>query len=430
MRDQLAYYRELLEQEITQRREEGCEVTEASQRLGNVNDLSAAQALYADLLALPAATDAHEPSTLAAIQAARPAVPQLLPPSDTALVRDKILGGWLGRCAGCQLGKPVEGWSYAQICDYLAGAGLIQIDDYLPERSVDAAGNLWQPPDWGLPATREHISRANRDDDQDYTIIGLHIIERYGPDFRSADVGATWLRTLPYHQVYTAERQAYRNLIEGYAPVETALRWNPYREWIGAQIRADIWGYVAPGQPERAAAFAFQDAALSHVKNGIYGAMFFAALIASAFASDDIELCIRSAASQIPRNSRFAAMVADCLHWAQVFPRWEEARAQLAQRYGHYHWVHTINNAGLVLLALLYGRGDYGRTIGYAVQGGWDTDCNGATAGSIIGVLHGAAALPDRWISPLHDTLESAVFGFGTQSISALAERTWRLVGE
>ena len=78
-------------------------------------------------------------------------------------------------------------------------------------------------------------------------------------------------------------------------------------------------------------------------------------------------------------------------------------------------------------MALRWGAGDFTRTIAYAVQGGWDTDCNGATAGSAFGAMHGTRALPRHWIAPLNDRIRSAIFGYDNARISELAECTLRL---
>src|SRR5690606_27994138 len=126
-----------------------------------------------------------------------------------------------------------------------------------------------------------------------------------------------WLSTLPYHCTYTAERVAYRNLILGKWPPATSTYRNPYRECIGAQIRADGFGYACPGRPELAAELAWRDASLSHVKNGIYGEMWMAAAIATAFVTDDIYEVIETATSEIPKESRFAAMVRNMLGWRE-----------------------------------------------------------------------------------------------------------------
>jgi len=105
---------------------------------------------------------------------------------------------------------------------------------------------------------------------------------------------------------------------------------------------------------------------------------------------------------------------------------WEAARYELEKSYGHYSWVHSINNAAVVTAALLWGEGDYTRTIGLAVQGGWDTDCNGATAGSAFGAMHGTEGLPGHWVRPLNDLVRSMVTGFDGSRLSDLAERTLR----
>ena len=105
----------------------------------------------------------------------------------------------------------------------------------------------------------------------DYSVIALDLLRRKGFTFDPKHVGNTWMSKLPYHCTYTAERVAYRNLVSGLRPPETAYFRNPFRQWIGAQIRADVYGYVCPGNPEKAASLAWRDACVSHVKNGIYG---------------------------------------------------------------------------------------------------------------------------------------------------------------
>lgn len=416
--------------EIIQRREEGCDVSgfnEAFEAAVAKPSPEAERELEALLSRLEAASPSgdfpyHEPSTLEEIRRSRPDGPRRIPLAiSDAELEERILGAWLGRCAGCTLGKPVEGWPRERIEKALKSVNAYPLDYYFPRVDPPTDEYPINPND---PCLAENIRAMARDDDIDYTILGLHTLEENGLDFTSRDIANQWLSHLPYHMVYTAERAAYRNLVNGLEPPDSAVFRNPYREWIGAQIRADAFGYVAPGMPEVAAEFAFRDAAVSHVKNGIYGEMFVAAMLAAAFTTSNMEEIITIGLSEIPQNSRLAEAVRDVLDWSKKFPRWESAWEQVMQKYGGYHGVHTINNAAIVLLGLLYGGNDLTQTISIAVMGGLDTDCNGATAGSILGAAEGASALPSRWTAPLNDTIRSVVVGFDNSRISDLAART------
>ncbi|MFQ6096164.1 MAG: ADP-ribosylglycohydrolase family protein, partial [Armatimonadota bacterium] len=331
----------------------------------------------------------------------------------------------LGRIAGCMLGKPVEGRSRTDINALLEHAGAYPLSDYFPPIDPVPEGHRYPRPD--SPVLRGNIARGVRDDDTDYTLLGLHIIAEDGRDFTSADVGNQWMAHFPYHCVYTAERVAYRNLVAGLVPPDTARFRNPYREWIGAQIRADLWGYVNPGNPELAAEYAYRDASLSHVKNGIYGEMFFSALLAAGFAAHSLDEAIDAALSEVPANCRFAEAVRDVRAWADESEDWSVTWDKIRDKYGHYHGVHTINNAAVVIMGLSHSGGDFEKAICISVMAGLDTDCNGATAGSVMGLMLGAAQLPEKWIAPLNDRLQSALVGMTDCRISDLAERTVRL---
>jgi ADP-ribosylglycohydrolase len=171
---------------------------------------------------------------------------------------------------------------------------------------------------------------------------------------------------------------------------------------------------------------AYRDAALSHTANGVYGEMWAAALVAAAF-TDTARQAVETSLTCIPPGSRLAEAVRFVLDQHTGGATWEDARTAIEDRYGHYSWVHTVNNAALVVAGLLWGDGDFTATIGLTVQGGWDTDSNGATAGSVAGIISGAARLPSHWTVPLNDTARSAIRGFDRSSISDLADRTVRL---
>jgi len=233
--------------------------------------------------------------------------------------------------------------------------------------------------------------------------------------------------SLPVLSTFTAERVAYANAIAGFNPPETALIRNPYREWIGSQIRADLWGWISPNQPIRAAEFGWRDARLSHLRNGIYGEMFFASAIALAFDYSDLRGIILKALDVVPPKSRFAQAINFVLSIPIETQTWEETVDVLYDKFGKYHWVHTINNAALVVASLLSSKGNFETAICNVVMAGWDTDSNGATVGSIIGTMIGAKKLPPKWIEPLNNNIRSSLKGFDNSLLSELAKRTAKL---
>lgn len=420
--------RSIIATEVVQRREEGCDVSNIEPRVeaeladeGTPADVFAT--LYDELDGLePDPTFPYEePSDLAAIRACRPDGPRRM---DVRLgeneVRDRILGAWLGRAAGCSLGKPVEGWLRERIDAYLESVNALPLDDYIPYTEGEISPYL-------KSSTRGNIVGMARDDDMDYPILGLLALERHGAELSSRNMANTWLSRMPFYLLYTAESVAYRNLVNRRWPPESATWRNPFREWIGAQIRADIFGYVSPGAPEQAAELAFRDASMSHVKNGIYGEMFVAAMLAASFATSDLDEIIDVGLSEIPANCRLAEAVRETRGWCKDAADWEEVWDRINDRFGHYHRVHTINNAALVVMGLYFGARDYGQGIVVTVRGGWDTDCNGATVGSILGARAGAGELPEKWIGVLGDRLISCVRDCNENRISELAERTHRV---
>lgn len=179
---------------------------------------------------------------------------------------------------------------------------------------------------------------------------------------------------------------------------------NPYREFIGAQIRADGFAYGAAGQPELAADFAWRDASFSHVRNGIYGEMFVAAMIAAAFVESDPVRIVEIGLSEIPANCRLAQDIYKVVEFARSTEDQLVLVEKIWDAFKHYDPVHTNNNAALVAASLVFAKGDFNKAITTSVLGGWDTDCNGATVGSIMGASLGANQLPSHWVEPLHDT--------------------------
>ena len=417
--------------ESIQRREEGCNIQGIEEQIkealakGNTIEPSVFDKLYDELDGLvPDKTFPYEESSqLDSIRAQRPKGPRSLDIhlSDNELL-DRIYGAWLGRAAGCALGKPVEGWPKNAIDSYLEAANALPLDDYIPYIEHHHEKLLH-----GKISTRGNIRYMERDDDMDYPILGLVLLERKGIEFTPRDMAYNWVNRMPFALLYSAERAAYRNFINNIWPPESAVYRNPYREWIGAQIRADIFGYVTPGWPEKGAELGFRDASISHTKNGIYGEMFVAAMLSAAFATASIDEIIEIGLSEIPANCRLAEAVKSTAAWCREESDWEKVWDRINKRYGHYHEVHTINNAALVVMGLLFGADDYEAGVVAAVRGGWDTDCNGATVGSILGAKFGAKELPQKWVGVFNDRLISFVRDCNDNKISDLAMRTLKL---
>ena len=375
----------------------------------------------------------EEPSGLDAIRAARPRARRVHVPAwegDRRSLERHIHGAWLGRIAGCMLGKPVEGWRRAAIEAIARAAGDWPLSGYFRMPSPAARRRLEVQGGNVFDAARhkgvllDTMCGAVEDDDTNYTVIGFDLVRRRGPDFTSLDVAEYWLGNIPILRTCTAERVAYAHLADGVPPPRSAAFRNPYREWIGAQIRADYFGYAQPGQPARAAEWAWRDAAISHVKNGIYGEMWVAAMLAAALVLHDWPAVIRAGLDQIPARCRLREAVEEMLRLHASNASYEEAIAVIHGRWNEadpHHWCHTISNAQIVAVGLLYGEDDFGKTITRAVMPGFDTDCNGATCGSLWGARHGVEAIPSAWSAPLNDRLRTGVAGFHEVSISELA---------
>jgi ADP-ribosylglycohydrolase len=419
---------DLAHDELCQARETGRVVDGYAERLAGLDpaDAEGHEAFYLELVDTAQAPGwaYEEPNDLDAIL-------ETLPPDppDSELRSDelerKVLGGWLGRIAGCNLGKPVENgdhWTSDHLRSYLELAGAWPLRDYFPVLDP-------MPPGYELrenwpETTRGHVRGSARDDDIDYAILGLHLLELHGSALSPEHVAQAWLSLLPYLQVYTAERATYRCLLAGVPVAAAATTRNPYREWIGALIRGDAFGWTNPGRPRDAIALAYRDASLSHIANGVYGEMWAAALVACAFTAGTVREAFDRSLLSIPPRSRLYETLAEVRELRDSGCAWDAALATIQERWGHYSWVHTINNAALIAAGLLWGDGDYTTTVGLTVQGGWDTDSNGATAGSVVGVWLGADRLPEHFVEPLEDRTRSALFGFDNSRISALAQRT------
>lgn len=341
-------------------------------------------------------------------------------------VPERIRGAWQGRVSGCLLGKPVEVLSFregpAGLESYLRQAGALPLRDYVPLIEGTLVERL------GRRCCRGHISRAEPDDDINYTVLALLLLEDKGTELRTEDVARAWLRLLPAGTTWTAERWAYRVILDnmadefvnGEAPgFDLALcSESDCNEWIGAQIRADLYGWVCPGRPALAAELASRDGALSHRGEGVHGAVFVAALAAAIPASDDLSGATDVALHFIPRDCDAASAV----RFGRSLAGSEDAVDRLHAEYKGLSPAHTVNNLALVVWALCSCGDDFSAAIGNAVAAGWDTDCNGATVGGIFGLT--GKPIPESWTRPWQGRVCVTLAGYSEFALDELVDRT------
>ena len=462
----------LLRDELVQLGDEGARVPqELWDKVGALRaakkdwDEAAIGGIYEEAGRLPLDQDLlkREPSDLESIRALRPRGPRRLKLAlSEAELLDRFHGAWTGRAAGCALGKPVESMGMrarggkavgrADIKAYLRRRNDWPLADYVSNRD---AGDKELQGEWEKKGRsfRETIAYMEPDDDIHYSLVGLGVLEEKGPGFKWDDVASYWSSHIPLAAICTAERQAILNFFGKWVlwsggpatPEYTRTHHNPYREWIGAQIRSDGWAWCCAGKPELAAGLAYRDACWTHTRNGIYGEMFMAAMQSAAFAVSDPGELVSIGLSEIPAECRLARALRRTLELVRTEPDWESCAAKVealcAEITPYHFWngektagmnpVHTINNAAFCVLALFYGKMDTLQSTVISVMCGCDTDCNGATVGSIVGAAAGRQKFNEGFAAPLHDTIKPSMIGFEECSMVDLAKRTlvvWKTI--
>ncbi|SDU91414.1 ADP-ribosylglycohydrolase [Microlunatus sagamiharensis] len=383
--------------------------------------------LLDELDELPRPGDPAHPATLAAVEAGWAGGPAVRAPG--ADLADRVAGAWLGRSAGCLLGKPVEKIPRAGIRAIAEETGNWPVRRYFTAVGLSAAtAAAWPWNRRSAPTSLvENIDGMPEDDDLNYPLLDLALLERQGAP-TTEDVATAWLADLPAGRVFTAERAAYRNLLLALPLDEVPVRRNPFREWIGALIRGDVFGWARPGDPYAAARLAWPDAVLSHTRNGVYGELWAAALASASLVADDVEEVLERAAAVVPPRSALADAVRFGADLGRRDLGLDERLDALHARYGHLHWVHVLNNAATIACALAASEGDFVSGVGLAVMTGWDTDSTGATVGSVLGGLLGADRLPEACTAPLDGRIATSLPG-GEQRVDDLVRRTLALSG-
>ena len=313
---------------------------------------------------------------------------------------ERVYAGVLGKIIGVYVGRPFEGWPYERILRELG-----EIDYYVNDR-VES-----KPP---IVVT---------DDDITGTFTFLRALPDYDntPDLTPAQIGQTWLNYIIENRTIlwwgglgnSTEHTAYLRLKNGIeAPRSGSMELNgkTIAEQIGSQIFIDGWAMVNPGDPERAADFAGRAARVSHDGEAVYGAQLLAAMESQAFVESDINRLIDVGLSVIPRDSVISRMIGDIRHWHAGQKNWHLGFERLAGIYNYENYpgnCHMVPNHGLIILALLYGNGDFSESIKVVNTAGWDTDCNSGNVGCLLGIRNGLTGFDGNrdWRGPVADRL-------------------------
>ena len=249
---------------------------------------------------------------------------------------DRLLGGWLGRCAGCQLGKPLEGVTWPEsIEETLKVVGSWPLTDYMEPAptDVDLPDNRFFNEPWRSDLARGRFDHVAPDDDILYAMVSQRVLEDHGPDFTPEQSLRKLIDLVAISSLYASGRSMYRTGIFGLTPSHTARYGNPCRQSLGAQIRCDPWGWGAPANPALAARMAYKDAANSQVRNGIYSGIFFSVLLADVLAHGDPARAVETAAAYVPSRSRFAEMLRLVRDECAGTADWQKANAAIYARW-------------------------------------------------------------------------------------------------
>ncbi|KSV94114.1 ADP-ribosylglycohydrolase family protein [Sinorhizobium sp. GL28] len=310
----------------------------------------------------------------------------------TTEIFERIYSGFIGKAIGVRLGAPVEPtiWSYERIRDTYG-----EVTEYLRDFKNFAA-----------------------DDDTNGPVYFIRALRDYGLGATAEEVGKTWLNyAAEEHGMYwwggfgnSTEHTAYQNLRAGIpAPQSGSIAQNgtTVAEQIGGQIFIDSWGWVHPADPKTAAEASARAASVAHDGEGLNGARFCAAAIAQAFVAKSIEEVVETGLATILADSLYAKVSRAVLRFHDSNPNdWRACRDMLTAEWGYDRYpgvCHIIPNAGVLVMALIYGQGDLPRTVEIATMAGWDTDCNAGNAGAIVGTLQQVQPSWDKYRKPIND---------------------------
>ncbi|MBQ6824025.1 MAG: ADP-ribosylglycohydrolase family protein, partial [Clostridia bacterium] len=288
------------------------------------------------------------------------------------MLRDKIYACWLGKNIGGTIGGPFEGKKE-----------ILDITGFVSEKG--------EP----LP-----------NDDLDLQLVWLCAMEEVGPyQLDAKALGEYWINYLPPH--WNEYGIGKSNMKAGIMPPLCGeINNDKWKHSNGAWIRSEIWACLAPGFPQVARRYAFEDACIDHgMGEGTVAEQFTATLESLAFFATDIRGVLEEALEAIPAESRVAKAVRLVMEGYDRGDDWKDVRNALVEQSADIGWFQAPANVGFVVLGLLYGEGDFKKSMLYAVNCGDDTDCTAATVGAFLGILYGTAGIPKDWAEYIGDKI-------------------------
>jgi ADP-ribosylglycohydrolase len=281
----------------------------------------------------------------------------------------RIHGCWLGKAIGGTLGAPHEG-----------KPGPLNLSFYEPE------------PKGILP-----------NDDLDLQLVWLHHLQKTGATSITPNLlSGAWQQYVKFP--FDEYAVCLRNAAYGFEDHWLGAFDNWCSECMGAAIRSEMWACLAPGKPERAAGFAWNDAVCDHAGDGVWAEIFFAALQSAAFVETDMERLLDSALDFLPSSSRVRRAITDTRSWWKQTRDWRAVRPLVLEAYGQDNFTDVAQNLAFTVLGWMAGAGDFGQSILIATNCGKDTDCTAATLGSLLGILS-PASIPAKWKAPVGDKI-------------------------
>jgi ADP-ribosylglycohydrolase len=319
-------------------------------------------------------------------------------------LKDKIMGGWAGQVIGCTFGGPTEfKWNSTFIHDYTP----IDWNEDLMEWYYDNQPGLY--------------------DDVYMDLTFVQIYEEKGLDAPAEDFAKAFANA--EYPLWHANMTARYNILRGVMPPESG-HWinNPHAEDIDYQIEADFAGLMTPGMVNTSCEISDKIGHIMNYGDGWYGGVYVGAMYSLAFVSDDIDYVVNEALKTIPKESKFYQCMQDVINWSKEYPdNWKMTWFKTEEKWGEdigcprsvfvTKNIDAKINAAWILLGLLYGDGDFGRTISISTRAGDDSDCNPASAGGILGTMIGYTNIPDYWKQGI-DRVEDRDFQYTTISLT------------